>query len=79
MTDEGEALIQRVDDQFTEEALRENDGKVVPLRLENSGPIIGEATLRYVEDERALKADFRVEDPKIAELLRGAPPNIFMQ
>jgi hypothetical protein len=79
MIDDGEAIVHRVDDQFTEEALRENDGKVVPLTLEIGGPVVGQATLRYVEDERALVADFQVEDPKVAELLRGAPPNIFMQ
>lgn len=79
MSDETEGVIQRVDDQFTEEALKANDGKVVPLRREPGGPIIGEATLKYDEEDKALKASFRVDDPKMAELLRGFSPSIFMQ
>lgn len=62
---------------FTEEALAAQDGKVVPLTLEPGGPVIGEATLKYDSNEKTLKTSFRVDDPKLAELLKGTPPNIF--
>lgn len=62
---------------FTEEALAEHDGEVVPLTLEIGGPIIGEATLKYDPEEKALKANFQVDDPKVAEFLKNNPPSIF--
>lgn len=62
---------------FTEEALKSQDGKKVELRLENDGPIIGEATLKYDPEARALTAEFRIDDPKVAEFLQGDPPSIF--
>lgn len=80
---EWEGIVRRVDESdgdfnvFTEEALAAQDGKVVPLTLEIGGPVIGEATLKYDSDERALKTIFRVDDPNLAELLKGTPPNIF--
>jgi hypothetical protein len=74
-----DAVVQHVNEQFTEQALRQNDGKEVPLRLENNGPIIGKATLRFDSERNVLMADFVVEDPKLAELLKQVPPNIFMQ
>jgi hypothetical protein len=75
---EGEGIIRKVDDHlFTEEVLAAADGKVVPLRSNPDGPIIGEATLYYDPDAKALKAEFQVTDPKVAEFLSGPPPNIF--
>jgi hypothetical protein len=71
------AIIQRVNYQFTEEALKANDGKKVPLTQEPGGPVIGEATLKYDADEKVLKANFRIDDPDVAEFLKGPPPNIF--
>lgn len=62
---------------FTEEALRSQDGKKVPLTLEPGGPVIGEATMKYVPEEKVLMAEFTVDDPKMEELLHGAPPLIF--
>jgi hypothetical protein len=62
---------------FTAEALAEHDGEVVPLTLEIGGPVVGQATLKYVSDDQALKARLQVADPKVAELLKGCPPNIF--
>lgn len=74
----GEGVIRRVDDHlFTEEVLKAADGKVVPLRLQPGGPIIGEAHLHYDPGEKALKADFQVDDKGVAEFLKGPPPNIF--
>lgn len=61
---------------FTEAALQAQDGKKVELRLENDA-VIGEATLRYDLEDRALKAEFRVDDPKVAEFLKGDSPSIF--
>lgn len=71
-----EATVQRSNEVFTEEALRSQDGKVVPLTLENGGPVIGEATLKYDPDEKALKAEFRVDDPLVAGFLKGTMPDI---
>jgi hypothetical protein len=62
---------------FTEEALAAQDGKTVPLTLEPGGPVIGEATLSYDPGEKALMADFRVDNPIVAEALRLDPPTLF--
>lgn len=62
---------------FTEEALQAQDGKKVPLTLEPGGPVIGEATMKYDSGEKALIAEFIVDDPKMEELLNGASPLIF--
>jgi hypothetical protein len=62
---------------FTEAALAAQDGKTVPLTLEIGGPVVGEATLRYDPEEKALKADFQVDDPKVAKFFVKDPPNIF--
>ena len=58
-----------IHDRFTEEALRSQEGKKVPLTRELGGPVIGEATLRYDHDMGALVADMTIENPKVAELL----------
>jgi hypothetical protein len=55
---------------FTEEALKAQDGKKVPLTRELGGPVIGEATLRY-DPGVGIIADMRIDDPQIAELLSG--------
>lgn len=72
-------VVQRQDTVFTKEALQAQDGKVVPLTLEPGGPVIGKATLKYVEEDEALVAHFHVDDPKVADVLREDPPNIFSQ
>lgn len=54
---------------FTEEALKAQDGKKTPLTLEVGGRVIGEATLRYDEETKELKARFRVDDPDVAAYL----------
>jgi hypothetical protein len=81
MTEEFESVVQRAGGDgpvvFSEAALEACDGKVVPLTLEPGGPVIGEATLTYESEGKALKALFRVDDPKVAEFLKNDPPNIF--
>lgn len=78
MSDEFEGVIvHRQDEYFTEEALKAQNGKQVPLTLEPGGPVIGKATLRYDSGEKALKADFRVIDPKVADFL-GEDPSSFI-
>ncbi len=67
--------MQKVDQVFTEEALKANDGKVVPLKDKPGGRVIGQATLKYDAGEKALKADFEVDDPKVAEAFRENPPH----
>jgi hypothetical protein len=62
---------------FTEAALAAQDGKKVPLTLEIGGPVVGEATLHYDPGEKALMAEYQVDDPKVAEILREDPPSIF--
>lgn len=78
-----EGIVQPVDEVFTEEALRALDGDTAPLTLENGGPVIGEATMRYDPEKKALMADFRIDDPKVKEFLEGPMPNrdtfIFMK
>jgi hypothetical protein len=77
------SIVQRAGDMdkdfvvFTEAALAAQDGKKVPLTLEIGGPVVGEATLHYDAGEKALVADFQVDDPKVAEILREDPPSIF--
>lgn len=75
-----EGIVQRVSSEgplvFTEAALAAQDGKKVPVSFD-FGPIIGEATLKYDPEEKALKASFQVDDPKMAEFLRNHPPSIF--
>lgn len=61
---------------FTEEALKAQDGKKVPLTSKPGGPVIGEATLRYVPERGELQADFRVDDPDVAEFLKGSSPSV---
>lgn len=56
-------------DRFTEEALRSQDGKKVPLTMELGGPVIGEATLRYDPDLGALVADMKIENPNVSKFL----------
>lgn len=61
---------------FTKEALQSQDGKKVPLKDSPGGRTIGEATMRYDEESGHLMADFRVDDPKYAEFLKGPMPSI---
>jgi hypothetical protein len=56
-------------ERFTEEALKAQDGKKVPLTLEIGGPVIGEATLRYDSSSGSLMADMTIENPSFAEFL----------
>lgn len=74
---EGISHVQQADGVFTEEALKANDGKKVPLTLEPGGPVIGEATLQYDSEEKVLKAVFQIDDSKVEEFLKEPPPNIF--
>jgi hypothetical protein len=52
---------------FTEDALKAQDGKKVPLTASPGGPVIGEATLTYDPETKTLSAQLRVDDPKLAE------------
>lgn len=63
---------------FTKEALQSQDGKKVPLKDSPGGRIIGEATMRYDEGSGKLMADFQIDDPKVAEFLKGPMPSISM-
>lgn len=42
-------------EEFTEEVLRAQDGKKVPLKFGNDGPVVGEATFYYDEGDGTLK------------------------
>lgn len=76
---EGEGVVQKVNEVFTEEALKANDGNVVPLTSEPGGPIIGEATLKYDPEAKALMARFRIDDPKVAEFLNQSASSIIFE
>lgn len=56
---------------FTPEVLKAQDGRKVPLTIENGGPVIGEVTLHYVEETGNLEARFRIDDPVLAEFFQG--------
>lgn len=64
---------------FTEEALKAQDGKKVPLTLEIGGPVIGEAIMKYDPETGNLMGEFRVDDPDIAKQLEShlSPSIIF--
>ena len=55
--------------QFAKEVLESQDGKKVLLILENGGPVIGEAVLKYNAAEGVLEADMRIDNLKVAEFL----------
>jgi hypothetical protein len=61
---------------FTEEALRAQAGKKVPVTAYPGGPVIGEATLKYDLDTKSLGAEIRIDDPEKAKLFRSEPPPI---
>lgn len=56
-------------ERFTEEALKAQNGKKVPLTLEFGGPVVGEATLKYDSESGSMIADMQITDPKVAEVL----------
>lgn len=63
---------------FTEEALKSQDGRTVPLRAYPSGPVIGEATFKYVEGDTELHFDAQITDPEFVKLMaEEAAPHIF--
>lgn len=67
-------------DRFTEEALKAQDDKKVPVTLQPGGPVIGEATLKYNSEAGALEAQFQVDDPEVTDfLLRSVRSTIFKQ
>lgn len=72
-----EGEVQRVDGVFTEEALKSQDGKKVPLTLEIGGPVIGEATFKYDPERKALVATFEVDDPEVSDMLLRNRPRYF--
>jgi hypothetical protein len=77
MSENAEGVVRRVDEVFTEEALASQDGKTVPLTDRPGGRVIGSATFKYDAGEKALKAELKVDDPNLAEFLKGPPPSIF--
>jgi hypothetical protein len=54
-------------DRYSEEALKSQHGKTIPLRLGVKGRIIGTATLRYNSEAGELWSDIRIDDPVVAE------------
>lgn len=64
---------------FSEEALKSQDGKTVPLRAFPGGPVIGEATLQYHPESKSLGAKMSIDDPAIAQILGDNPSAIILQ
>lgn len=58
-------------ERFPKEVLEKQDGKKIPFTLEPGGPVIGEATLKYVPEEEAIIADVTVTDDTTREFLEG--------
>ena len=56
-------------EQFSKEALKAQDGKSVPLTLENGGPIVGEVIFHYDEGAGDLKLEARLESAPITDWL----------
>lgn len=54
---------------FSEEALRAQDGKKVPLTAYPGGPVIGEAIMKYLPESKSLCAEMQVDDPEAAKFL----------
>jgi len=78
MTDgDPEGNIEYANEVFTEKALREQDGKEVPVTLYPGGPVIGIATMKYDDEEKVLRADFNITDQDVREWFEGHPPMIF--
>lgn len=61
---------------FTEEALKAQDGKKVPLTVYTGGPVVGEATMKYDPETKALNAELRIYDEKLTEALIPQRPSI---
>lgn len=72
MASEDGEFVQKITG-YSPEVLKEQDGRVVPLRLGVDGPVIGEAKLKYVPGTGHLEARFAVNDPKVAEMLQSDP------
>lgn len=64
---------------FSEEALKSQDGRKVPLRAYPGGPVIGEATMRYDPEKKVLDAEMRVDDPEVAKLIGEQPSSIIFK
>lgn len=62
---------------FDPEVLKAQDGKTIPLTLENGGPKIGEAILKYNEDEGILKAHLHIENPEIVAFLKSSAFDLY--
>jgi len=67
------------DTRFTEQALKDQDGKKVPLTESSGGPVIGEATLKYDPGTQTLSAELRIDDPKLAKELGDYPSPIILR
>lgn len=68
--------IASVNEVFTEEALKANDGKKCPLTSSPGGPVIGEVTMHYDPHTKSLMGDLQVDDENVAKFLMDEkPPN----
>lgn len=61
---------------YSEEALRSQDGRKLPLTAYPGGPVIGEATLKYDPGSNSLGAEIRVVDPTVAMVIGSRPSSI---
>lgn len=64
---------------YSEEALRSQDGKKVPLTADAGGRVIGEATLKYDPETQTLRAEMRVDDPELAKMLGSNPSSVLFK
>lgn len=70
-------LLRVVDNAYTPDELRSQDGKEYPLRLNLEGPVIGKAVMRYDEATMTLNAEFEVSDPKIVKYLNQNASSVY--
>lgn len=57
-------------DHFPKEVLKAQDGKRIPLKMGNGGPVIGEAIFRYEEDTGQLMFDARFDNSQVKAWLQ---------
>lgn len=64
------------DTHFTEETLKAQDGKSIPVTAYTGGPVVGKATMKYNSETKTLDAELHIDNPELAEQLKAQLPSI---
>lgn len=65
-----------MDEIFTKEALKSQDGKKLPVTKYPGGPVIGECVLKWNEAEGRLDMESVIFDSEMTAFLREPPSHI---